>query len=208
MPNGPACRCPPCSIAKAREDVLLAYQMNGQELPPEHGFPVRAIVPGWYAVASIKWLQRIIVTRVPFQGYYQTLDYAYWSKHGELANLVPISEMEVKAEISRPAANEIVPAKTKVRMHGAAWSSGGEITRVEVSTDGGSSWHGATLLGPSQPNAWRLWEYEWQTPDQPGKHTLLARATDSRQRTQPLERDLDRGTYMINHLLRINVEVK
>ena len=88
-------------LAKAREDVLLAYKMNDVDLPPEHGFPVRAIVPGWYAVASIKWFQRIIVTDKPFNGYYQTLDYAFWKRR--LAELVPLSEMQIKAEIARPA---------------------------------------------------------------------------------------------------------
>src|SRR6266480_3374888 len=80
-------------LEKAR-DVLLAYNMNGEELPPEHGFPVRAIVPGWYAVASIKWLQRIIVIDKPFNGYYQTLDYAYWKRREEGAELTPLSEMQ------------------------------------------------------------------------------------------------------------------
>src|SRR5437762_599700 len=72
-------------LEKARRDVLLAYKMNGDDLPPEHGFPVRAIVPGWYAMASVKWLQRIIVTDRPFTGYYQTLDYAYWKRRGDTA---------------------------------------------------------------------------------------------------------------------------
>src|ERR1041385_7660133 len=79
-------------LEKARADVLLAYKMNGEELPPQNGFPVRAIVPGWYAMASIKWLQRIIVTDEPFTGYYQTLDYAYWKRGGDLVELTPLSE--------------------------------------------------------------------------------------------------------------------
>src|SRR5713101_5396999 len=90
-------------LTKAREDVVLAYQMNGVDLPPEHGFPVRAIVPGWYAVASIKWLQRIIVTDRPFSGYYQTLDYAFWKRRGDMTELAPLSEMQIKAEIARPS---------------------------------------------------------------------------------------------------------
>ena len=193
-------------LAKAREDVLLAYKMNDVDLPPEHGFPVRAIVPGWYAVASIKWLQRIIVTDKPFAGYYQTLDYAFWKRRGEIAELVPLSEMQIKAEIARPIEGEVVPANSNVRVHGAAWTSDGEITKVELSTDGGANWNDAKLIDKTAPNAWRLWEYDWQTPSKPGKQTLVARATDSRGRTQPMERDPDRGTYMINHLLPITVE--
>src|SRR5213076_2781953 len=91
-------------LTKANHDVLLAYKINGVDLPPEHGFPVRAIVPGWYAMASIKWLTRVIVSERPFNGYYQTLDYAFWKNN----ELVPLSEMQVKAEIARPAPGEIV----------------------------------------------------------------------------------------------------
>ena len=203
-------------LEKARRDVLLAYKMNGEDLPPEHGFPVRAIVPGWYAMASVKWLQRIIVNDRPFTGYYQTIDYAYWQRtdYGhwqrgeEIAELTPLTEMQVKAEIARPAEGETVPANTSVPVHGAAWACDAEITKVELSTDGGVTWRDAKLLGESKPNAWRLWQFNWQTPLSPGTQTLIARATDSRGLTQPVNRDPDRGTYMINHLLPIEVEVK
>ena len=195
-------------LAKARSDVLLGYKMNGVDLPPQHGFPLRAIVPGWYAMASIKWLQRIIVTNEPFTGYYQTMDYAFWKRRGDVAELAPLTEMQIKAQIAKPARGEIVSADSKVRVHGAAWTCNGEISKVELSTDGGSTWKDAKLLGESKPNAWRLWEYDWQTPAAAGKQTLIARATDSLGRTQPVERDPDRGTYMINHLLPITVEVR
>lgn len=195
-------------MAKAREDVLLAYKMNDVDLTAEHGFPVRAVVPGWYAVASIKWLQKIIVTDKPFTGYYQTLDYSYWERRGELAELVPISEMQIKAEIAQPKNCDVVAADSNVRVHGAAWTSEGEITKVELSLDGGASWTEAKLNEMPARNAWRLWEYDWRTPSMPGKQTLVARATDSRGQTQPAKRDPDRGTYMINHLLPIEVEVR
>ena len=195
-------------LAKAREDVLLAYKMNDADLPPEHGFPLRAIVPGRYAMASIKWLTRIIVTGRPFTGYYQTMDYAYWTRRGEIAQLVPLSEMQVKAEIARPSEGEIVAANSNVRVHGAAWTSDGEITKVELSTDGGATWNETKLVGESKPNAWRLWEFDWRTPSKPGRASLIARAIDSNGRTQSAQRDLDRGTYMINHLLPIAVEVR
>jgi len=194
-------------LKKARGDVLLAYKINGSELPPEHGFPVRAIVPGWYAMASIKWLQRIIVTDEPFTGYYQTIDYAYWNRRAEVAELTPLTEMQIKAEIAKPAEGETVPANSSVCVHGAAWTSDGEITKVELSTDGGSTWNETNLLSEPKPNAWRLWEFNWQTPRTPGTQTLIARATDSLGRTQPVLHDADRGTYMINHLLPIQVEV-
>jgi len=165
-------------------------------------------VPGWYAMASVKWLQRIIVTDAPFNGYYQTLDYAYWKRRGDLAELVPLSEMQVKAEIARPSEREVVQVNSNVRVYGAAWTSDGEITKVELSTDAGSTWGNAKLLGQANPNSWRLWEFDWRTPSKPCRQTLMARATDSKGRTQPTDRDPDRGTYMINHLLPISVEVK
>jgi DMSO/TMAO reductase YedYZ molybdopterin-dependent catalytic subunit len=203
-------------LEKARRDVLLAYKMNGEDLPPEHGFPLRAIVPGWYAMASVKWLQRIIIIDRPFTGYYQTIDYAYWKKtdyghwqRGEqIAELTPLSEMQVKAQIARPEEGEIVSAKSNVRVSGAAWACDADIAKVELSTDGGVKWNAAKLIGEPKSNAWRLWEFDWQTPSQPGKRTLIARATDSLGRTQPVNRDPDRETYMINHLLPIEVEVK
>jgi hypothetical protein len=167
-------------------------------------------------MASVKWLQRIIVNDRPFTGYYQTIDYAYWQRtdyghwqRGEnIAELTPLTEMQVKAEIARPAEGETVPANTSVRVRGAAWACDVEITKVELSTDGGVTWNQAGLLGDSKTNAWRFWEFTWQTPSQPGAQTLMARATDSLGRTQPVHRDPDRGTYMINHLLPIEVEVR
>jgi DMSO/TMAO reductase YedYZ molybdopterin-dependent catalytic subunit len=192
---------------KAMDDVLLAFQMNGGPLTASHGFPVRAIVPGWYAVASIKWLQRIIVTDRPYNGYYQTVDYARWERTDSGPALVPITEMLVKAEIARPEINEVIPSGCNYLVTGSAWSSASEITKVELSTDGGASWERAELKEPSKPNAWRLWEFEWM-PGKPGRYTLLARATDSRGRTQPDQRDPDCGTYMINHCLPIEVEIR
>src|SRR5438128_5714764 len=94
-------------LEKARADVLLAYRMNDVDLPPEHGFPVRAIVPGWYAMASIKWLARVIVTDRPFSGYYQTLDYALWKRDGYRAQLVPLTPTQIKEEIAHPLEGEV-----------------------------------------------------------------------------------------------------
>ena len=195
-------------LEKARRDVLLAYKMNGQDLPAQHGFPVRAIVPGWYAVASVKWLQRIMVTQHPFTGYYQTLDYAYWKRQGDIGELTPIYEMQIKAEIAKPAQGAALPASSNVRVHGAAWTSTGEMTKVELSTDGGATWSETNLIGTSKRNAWRLWEFDWRTSSKPGRADLIARATDSQGKTQPVQRDRDRGTYMINHLLPITVQIR
>jgi DMSO/TMAO reductase YedYZ molybdopterin-dependent catalytic subunit len=195
-------------MAKALDDVLLAYRMNGADLPPEHGFPVRAIVPGWYAVASIKWLQRVIVTTEPFKGYYQTLDYSFWKRTADdLAVVVPLTALQTKAQIAQPIAGQKIARNEKVRVHGAAWGAT-QITRVEVSTDGGATWNDAKLLGDGQPGAWRLWDFAWTAPADPGEYRLVARANDPQGHGQPVDRDTDRGTYMISHLLPIKVEVR
>jgi DMSO/TMAO reductase YedYZ molybdopterin-dependent catalytic subunit len=190
-------------------NVLLAYQMNGSSLTPAHGFPLRAVVPGWYGMASVKWLTRILVIDRVFRGYFQTSDYTFWDRRDGLpVQLLPVGEIEVKAEIARPALHEIVPADSVYRVHGAAWTGESQITKVEVSTDGGRHWDVAQLLGPSTPYSWRLWEHHWRTPAVPGPYTLMARATDARGRTQPSERDTHRGTYMITHIQPIEVEVR
>ncbi|HEX4630342.1 MAG TPA: sulfite oxidase [Chthoniobacterales bacterium] len=205
-PAGNISYCRSLPLSKAREDVLLAYEMNGEKLSATHGFPLRAIVPGWYAMASVKWLRRIIVTEKPFNGFYQSLDYTYWDRSGPLPTLAPLREQQTKAEIARPEQSETISANSTYRVHGAAWSGQAEIARVEVSFDSRQTWHEAKLLGESVRNAWRLWEYEWRTPAA-GPCIVTARATDSRGVVQPAERSPDRGTYMINHLLPVDVEV-
>jgi DMSO/TMAO reductase YedYZ molybdopterin-dependent catalytic subunit len=186
--------------------VLLAYKMNGQPLSPEHGSPVRAIVPGWFGMASVKWLSRIVVTAKPFHGYFQTVDYAYWEHRDGIPTRTPVTQLQVKSQIARPAMNEEIPADKPYRVYGAAWTGGTEVTKVEVSVDGGKSFAPATLTGRSVANAWRLWEFSWTSPTA-GRHVLMARATDAAGRTQPMERDKDRETYMINHVLPISVTV-
>jgi len=196
-------------LAKARSpDVLLAYQMNGVDLPPAHGFPLRAIVPGWYGVASIKWLQRMIVSPRPFNGYFQSIDYSFFSKEKNgLARVVPITELQAKAEIARPTSGEVIKADSDYRIHGAAWTGEAEITKVDISMDGGKSWRQAKLQGENMKNAWRLWEHAWHTPGKEGKVHIMARATDSRGRVQPLERDPNRRNYMISHVLPVDVTI-
>ncbi|HMG04022.1 MAG TPA: sulfite oxidase [Chthoniobacterales bacterium] len=196
-------------LEKAVNDVLLAHTMNGEKLTPPHGFPLRAIVPGWYAMASVKWLRRIIVTAKPFAGYYQSIDYAFWERTADgLATLKPLAAQQIKAEIAQPERGETVPAGATYRVHGAAWSGDAEITKVEVSTDSGLNWALAKLAPDSAENSWRLWDYDWRTPAESGEQTLMARATDSLGRTQPSERNADHGTYMINHVLPIGVVVR
>lgn len=197
-------------LAKAlMPEVILAYSMNGEPLSRAHGFPVRAVVPGWYGMASVKWLHRIVVSDTLFRGYFQTSDYTFWEQRDELPiQLLPVSEVEVKAQVARPVLHEIVPANSVYRIHGAAWTGESDVSKVEVSIDGGSAWEEARLLGAAVPYAWRLWEYHWRTPAQPGAYTVMARATDARGNLQPLQRDVHRGSYMITHVQPIEVEVR
>ncbi len=207
-PAGPLAFARGLPLAKAlRPEVLLAYKMNGAPLPAAHGRPVRAVVGGWYGMASVKWLARVIVTDRPFLGYDQTVDYAVWDRRDGPPNLVPLTEIEVKASIARPSAGEVVRAGKDCTVRGAAWAGPADVTKVEVSTDGGATWEAARLAGSAVPMAWRLWEYTWKTP-RPGKHVLMARATDSRGRTQPMRRDPDRRAYVINHVIPTAVEAR
>jgi DMSO/TMAO reductase YedYZ molybdopterin-dependent catalytic subunit len=189
-----------------KPEVLLAYKMNGKTLPNEHGFPVRAVVGGWFGMASVKWLRRIVVTERPFKGYWQTTEYSVWEKHDGVPVQVPLSKIQVKASIARPRADEVLPAGKPVRIHGAAWG-GAEVKKVEISFDKGATWVAAKLLGDAVPWCWRLWEYEWKAP-KAGSHVLMVRATDANGDVQPMKRDLDRRNYAINHSVETAVTVK
>jgi len=188
--------------------ILLAYKMNGEPLPEAHGFPVRAIVPGWYGMASVKWLARIVASTVPYSGFFQTVDYAHWQHRDGSPVRVPITEMQVKAQIARPTFGEVVAKGAAYRVFGAAWSGEGRIAKVEISADDGKTFVAAKLLGEQVKHAWRLWEYSWNVPATAGKHVLKVRATDQKGNVQPMERDKDRENYMINHVVGVEVEVK
>jgi len=196
-------------LAKAmKPEVFLAYKMNGKDLTPDHGFPVRAIVGGWYGMSSVKWLTHVTVTADPFEGFWQSLEYAYWRRERGRPTLTPVTEVQVKAQIARPALSELIPAGKPYRVFGAAWAGESEVVKVEVSTDGGKSWGESKLLGNVGPFAWRLWEHEWAVPKAPGQYKLLARATDAKGRTQPEKHDTDRRTYMINFVFEVEAEVE
>jgi DMSO/TMAO reductase YedYZ molybdopterin-dependent catalytic subunit len=193
---------------KARKDeVLLAYKMNGETLPASHGYPLRAVVGGWYGMASVKWLSRIIVTDRPFQGFWQSLDYSYFERKDGLPTLRPVTAVQPKAILARPGLNEIVPAGKPFRLFGAAWAGERAVAKVDVSVDGGKTWNAARLLGEPKPVQWVLWEYVWERPAG-GDASIVARATDDQGGTQPPSRDPDRRTYMINHLVPVPVTVR
>jgi DMSO/TMAO reductase YedYZ molybdopterin-dependent catalytic subunit len=210
QPPGPVAFARSLPLAKARKpEVLLAWGMGGKDLPPEHGHPVRAVVGGWYGMASVKWLRRVVVTTRPFHGFDQTVDYAVWEKRDDLHHLptlTAITEADVKSSIARPAEGEKVPAGKDYTVRGAAWAGESEVAKVEVSTDGGKTWGKAKLLGRPVPFCWRLWEYSWRPGA--GKYTLKARATDKGGRAQPTGRDPGRRSYMISHVRAVPVEVR
>jgi DMSO/TMAO reductase YedYZ molybdopterin-dependent catalytic subunit len=202
--------CEPASYARSVpvtdvERVLLAYAMNGQALSREHGFPLRAIVAGHYAMAAVKWLTCIRALAEPFQGYFQTADYAWWDEAARVRR--PLRAMALKASIARPTAGSVVEAGSTVTVAGAAWSGEAEVESVEVSTDGGATWGKADLLDPAEHAVWRRWQFSWRVPA-PGEYALLARARDAAGRLQPSERDPRWGSYVVHHVMPMTVSAR
>ncbi len=184
--------------AKALDpNTLIATRMNGELLEPNHGAPARLLVPGWYGVASVKWLTRIAALDRPFAGYFQTKKYTVERDSGAGLQRVIVGPMAVKSEIIRPRSGDVLGVGTN-RVFGVAWAGDDAVARVEVSTDGGRSWLSAELIGPSARYSWTLWEFLWETAEA-GPHTLLARAVSAGGHVQPLEHDTLNGGYLIHH---------
>jgi DMSO/TMAO reductase YedYZ molybdopterin-dependent catalytic subunit len=176
------------SLAKALDSTtLIAFKMNGEALPPIHGGPLRAIIPGWYGMDSVKWLKEIVVAREPFTGFYQARRYYEARRVEGRTERAPLGAMRLKSQIARPVNKEALkvgPAK----IFGAAWCGDAEIAKVELSFDGGHAWKEARLTAERAPFAWRIWSYDWMAV-RAGSYEIIARAHDSRGRVQPLERD-------------------
>jgi sulfane dehydrogenase subunit SoxC len=170
-----------------REEVLLAYAINGQPLPPQHGYPLRLIVPGWYGMTHVKWLQAITVVDRPFRGWQQEV--AYHIKADEEDPGRPVTRMIPRSLMVPPgfpdflSRTRFVDAGTCL-LQGRAWSGRGPIERVEISADGGRSWDDASLGEPLSEFAWHGWTYSWEA--EPGEHELCCRATDAAGNTQPM----------------------
>jgi DMSO/TMAO reductase YedYZ molybdopterin-dependent catalytic subunit len=161
-------------------EILLAYAMNDEPLPPEHGAPLRLVVPGWYAMASVKWLQRIRVLPEPFQGPFQTTSYIYYWPDGSQQ---PVTTMLVRALVTDPAPGEVL-ARGRHSIQGQAWSGAGVVTSVEISIDGSEDWQPAHVSAPVSAHAWQAWTFEWNATTA-GRHSIRARASDSTGATQP-----------------------
>ncbi len=175
------------SVADAiRPEVLLVDEMNGAPLQPQHGFPLRLLVPGWYGMASVKWLNRIEAVAEPFQGYQQATAYHYRSGADDPG--IPVSRIRVRALMAPPGIPDFFTRRRlvdsgRVTLHGRAWGGQAPLRRVEVGVDG--TWADATLEPPLGEFAWRAWSYAWDA--EPGEHQLLCRATDAAGDVQPIE---------------------
>jgi DMSO/TMAO reductase YedYZ molybdopterin-dependent catalytic subunit len=178
-------------------DTLLVTRMNGELLTPEHGYPVRLLVPGWYGVASVKWLRRVAVSDRPFHGYYQTVKYTVQRRTEAGTETVVVGPMALKSEMIRPHTGEVLGLGTN-RLFGVAWGGPEAVARVEVSTDGGVTWADAELIGPRAAYSWAMWEYLWEVAE-PGDYTLAARAVSAGEAAQPSEHDPLDGGYLIHH---------
>ena len=184
------------SLDDARgSEALLAYAMNGEPLPVEHGYPVRLIVPGWYAVASVKWLTHIEVIASPFQGFFQTHRYVYEREREGRTVLEPVRLQQVRSLITEPRSDDDLTAGDLI-VRGVAWSGAAPIATVEVSVDDGP-WQHARLIGDRPRHSWQWWELPTRI-DHPGPATLRARATDLAGRTQPDRPEWNRLGYGAN----------
>jgi DMSO/TMAO reductase YedYZ molybdopterin-dependent catalytic subunit len=196
------------SVADAtRDEVLLAYGMNGRPLEPQHGAPVRVLVPGWYGMQSVKWLTRIEVVTQPFEGYQQAVAYRF--QHDEDEQGPPVTRMLPRALMIPPGITDY-PARRRflepgsITIKGRAWSGRAPITGVEVAIDG--EWSAAKLEEPVGEFAWRGWSFPWNAT--PGTHELMCRATDASGETQPLHQPWNVQGLSNNHVQRVVVTVE
>ena len=191
-----------------RDEVLVAWAMNGEPLPPQHGFPARLIVPGWYGMTSVKWLDRITVLDRPFGGYQQTRSYRLRQTPDEpgqaLSRVLPRS-LVVPPGIPDFATRERRLEAGSCTLRGRAWSGLGPIERVDVSVDGGGSWSSARLGSPRSEWSWISWQWDWDA--EPGVHEVCCRAVDVGGNEQPLEPAWNLGGYANNEVQRLAVTV-
>jgi sulfane dehydrogenase subunit SoxC len=187
---------------------LLAYEMNGAPLPPQHGFPLRLVVPGWYGMQNVKWLTRITLLEAPFDGYQNAVGYRMYDADGNPGE--PVTRMLPRSLTVPPGIPDFLTRERRIEpgpitLEGRAWSGHGAIERVEVSTDGGQSFADAQLEEPLGEAAWVGWRFEWDAP--PGEHLISTRATDAAGNTQPLEPPWNLKGYANNAVERIVVVV-
>jgi DMSO/TMAO reductase YedYZ molybdopterin-dependent catalytic subunit len=189
-------------------EALLAYEMNGAPLLPQHGFPLRLVVPGWYGMTNVKWLARITLLERPFEGYQNAVAYRMYDADGQPGELV--TRMLPRSLMVPPGVPDFMSRERHlesgpVTLAGRAWSGRGAIERVEVSTDGGATFAPAELDEPLGPAAWRGWRFDWDAPA--GEHVLCSRATDAAGNSQPLDAPWNLKGYANNAVERVAVTV-
>ena len=187
-----------------KPDILLAWGMNGTTLSLEHGFPIRLVVPGWYGMASVKWLKEIKLVEEPFTGYFQNEHYVYAEEEG-IEDGEPVREIRVRSLILKPEVGMEVE-RGVIEIVGLSFSGEGEITKVELSFDTGNSWVSAELEEPSSTYAAQKWSYDW-VPDESGVYYLLSRATDDAGNTQPTKQRWNRLGYGNNGVHEIKITI-
>ncbi|MEV6805057.1 sulfite oxidase [Streptomyces sp. NPDC051132] len=173
----------PLPLGKALEDVLLAYEMNGEPLPYDHGYPVRVLVPSWVGISSVKWVGDIEVSAHPLFSPWNTTFYRLFGSAYPKEGTAPLTRQTVKSAFEL-ASGATFPAGRRQVLRGRSWSGAGGVARVEVSTDAGTTWRPARLHDRPRAGTWTRWSLPW-TPVAPGPAQLLARATDTAGRTQP-----------------------
>ncbi|MFD9327852.1 sulfite oxidase [Streptomyces sp. NPDC060065] len=195
----------PLPLSKALDDVLLAYEMNGEPLPPDHGHPVRVLVPSWVGIASIKWVGDIEVSAQPLYSPWNTDFYRLFGAAYPDGGSAPLTRQTLKSAFEL-AWNASLPAGTGHRLTGRSWSGAGGVVRVDVSTDGGATWKRARLYDVPRRAGWVRWSTDWR-PTTPGTYTLLARATDTTGRTQPETTVVNTQGYLFDAVVRHPVQV-
>jgi sulfane dehydrogenase subunit SoxC len=190
-------------------DALLAYEMNGGPLPPQHGYPLRLLVPGWYGMQNVKWLTRITLLEKPFVGYQNSVAYRHYQSEDEPGE--PVTRMLPRSLMVPPGIPDFMTRERRlepgrVELRGRAWSGWGPVERVELSTDGGATFAAAELEPPLGSAAWRGWRFVWQAPE--GEHELCSRATDAAGNTQPLDPAWNLKGYANNAVERVAVTVE
>jgi DMSO/TMAO reductase YedYZ molybdopterin-dependent catalytic subunit len=200
-------------IEKANDgDTLIATHMNGATLGKHHGFPARALVPGWIGAASCKWLSEIKVLDKEFDGNFMKPGYRLPNhplKPGDALNVDDshvVTALNVKSVIAAPVDGSTLNSRG-LRVHGAAWAGEAEVTKVEISTDDGATWQPAVLGREQSKYTWRLWSYFWKAP-KPGEYTIMSRATDSQGRMQPATAEWNPSGYLYNAIDQIKVHVQ
>jgi sulfite oxidase len=200
-------------VEKAMDaDTLVATQLNGAALPKHNGFPARMMVPGWIGAASCKWLTEIKVLDKEFDGNFMTPGYRMPNQPIKPGDAVkpedthPVTALHVKSLITAPLDGSTQPARS-LDIKGVAWAGEAEVTKVEVSIDGGTSWHAAELGKDRARYAWRMFSYKWKAPSA-GEFTILSRATDNQGRVQPVSPVWNPSGYLNNAIDQVKINVQ